>query len=1045
MPTLDANVTNLRAIALLALLSLTWSAARAQAPNTDAPGSVGPIANVDPLDITGRDFAGQRLPLEAVDGPIRMRAARTWAWEEPARVAPGGRRLHPVRRLFLEGDVLVELGPYDRFSARSATLWLKPINDVDPDADGRTWQVFAYFDEVGSGAVDAAVGLTADRLPVEAVIRADSPIELRTDARLDRRPDDALVFDGEGVLASYLRRLVRGDRPGSGPSAFDASRVLRPAEPRFETGDGEATAEEIEDFLNALPPASGGRPIFADEGIVTLSVGNLTLSRSETENSIIASGGVVVQYAEADSSRILQMDAERAVIFLKPGPLASLVTLAPEDIYGIYLEGDVVATDGEYTLRGPRVYYDLTSDRALILDAVFWTYDARRRMAVYLRAEAIRQEADNQFSAERATLANTAFFSPHLAVGVRDITLRREPIPGGGGRRTIADARGVTLRGGGVPFFYIPRLKGDPEAIPLEAIGYGDSRGSGPVISTTWDLATLLGVEKPKGVDVDILADAYFERGAGLGANIDWDRGANEGGLFTYMLPQDSGTDRSRSGSEIDRDDEFRGLVLFENRWTINDRWTLLSEAAHVSDELFVDVFFRELGRNRREFTNRLALRYIEENEAFYAIGQINSNDFTPNEYLLQSQGYTVDRLPELSYHRIGDDVLESVAPGLLSYFAEYRYSRMRFNFVEPTASELGFTTRNRSLAAFGLDPNDTLGDRLRASGLNEDEVNRFDMRHELSSQLAAGPVNLTPFAVGRLTAYDSNFSGFSPNEEDRVRLWGSVGIRAATQFHRVDNSVESRLFDLHRIRHIIEPGVTVMHSGSTIDSVNLPVYDESVESIIEGTLTRIGVRQTWQTYRGGPGRWRSVDVLELDTAVVITSDDADRDSTIGRYFEYRPELSNAGEYFTADATWRVSDAVALAGSTIYDFEANQAARHSAGALVQHSPRFSSFAEVRFINPVDSTYLDFGANYEITKKYNAAFAASWDADEDEFQRLSVQITREFPNAELGFSISRNEVTDDTSFGFILRPLGFGQSFGVRGVGSRTGNGSAGGV
>lgn len=1002
----------------------------------DAFRDVARVVNVDPLDVTGRDFAGQRLPLEAVEGPITMRASRASVWAEAPRVAEGGRALHPVRRVYLEGDVVVELGPYDRFAARSAALWLKRIDDIDPDADAQTWQVFAYFDEVGSGAVDAAVGVTADRLPVEAIVRLTGPITLRTDTNRSERAENAVVYDGERTLASYLRRLLRGDA-GPSEAAFRAGRALAPAEPVFETGDGDLTAGEIEEALERLPPTDRGAPIFASDGIVTLSVGDLTLVTGENENAVLATGGVVVQYAEPDSSRVLQLDADRAVVFLTPGPVRNLVSLDPTDVLGIYLEGGVVATDGRYTLRGPEMYYDIARDRALVLDGVFWTYDAQRRLPLYLRADSIRQEASNQFSAERATLANSAFFTPHLSVGVRDVTLTRES-RAEGDTRTIADARGITLRGGDLPFFYIPRLKGDPEAIPLEAVGYGDSRGSGPVISTTWDLATLIGVEKPRGLDVDILVDAYFERGVGLGTNTTWDRGANAGSLYAYTLPNDSGTDLTRSGGEIERDDEFRGMALFENIWTINDRWTLYSELAHVSDETFVDAFFRDMGRTRREFTNRLALRYREENEAFFAIGQNSFNDFTPNDYLLQSPGATVERLPELSYHRIADDVFDETAPGLVSYFAEYRYSRMRFNFVEPTAAELGFISRRDALAAFGLRPGDSIGDALRAQGLSEDEVNRFDMRHELSAQLASGPIKLTPFVVGRMTAYDDPFTEFSPNEEDRVRLWGAVGARAATQFHSVNNAVESRLLDLHRIRHIVEPSVTVMHAGTTIDRVDLPEYDPNVESLLEGTITRFGVAQTWQTYRGGPGRWRSVDVLRVDAELVVTSDDADRESPFGRYFEYRPELSNAGEYFTGEAVWRVSDAVALSGATIYDFDANQAARHSVGAMVQHGRSFSSYAELRFLNPQDSTYLDLGARYELTKKYTVNAFASWDADEDDFQRVTLQIARRFPNAEMGFSISRNEVTDETSFGFLVSPLGLGQAFGVRGVGSAAG-------
>ena len=44
-------------------------------------------------------------------------------------------------------------------------------------------------------------------------------------------------------------------------------------------------------------------------------------------------------------------------------------------------------------------------NKALLLDAVFWTYDEDRRLPLYLRADVIRQESQQEFSGERARTA----------------------------------------------------------------------------------------------------------------------------------------------------------------------------------------------------------------------------------------------------------------------------------------------------------------------------------------------------------------------------------------------------------------------------------------------------------------------------------------------------------------------------------------------------------------------------------------------------------------------------------------------------------------
>ena len=56
------------------------------------------------------------------------------------------------------------------------------------------------------------------------------------------------------------------------------------------------------------------------------------------------------------------------------------------------------------------MYYDVQAQRALVMDAVFSTYDRKLRQQIYVRAGALRQESASQWSATGATVANSAFF-----------------------------------------------------------------------------------------------------------------------------------------------------------------------------------------------------------------------------------------------------------------------------------------------------------------------------------------------------------------------------------------------------------------------------------------------------------------------------------------------------------------------------------------------------------------------------------------------------------------------------------------------------------
>ncbi|TVQ61329.1 MAG: LPS-assembly protein LptD [Phycisphaerales bacterium] len=764
--------------------------------------------------------------------------------------------------------------------------------------------------------------------------------------------------------------------------------------------------------------------MLARDGVITVFAPDRTLVSGEEENALIVEGGVVLQHIDRVGGRTVQLSAERAVVFLSPGPIAETLRMGPDDVRGVYLEGNVVATDGGYTLRGPRVFYDVATDRAIVLDAVFWTYNETRGMPLYVRAGAIRQEAQNQWSARRVVVSNTSFAEPHLSLGAETITIERsERI--NAPDRLIVDARGGAFRLGDTPVLPLPRYRGDLINTPLRSVTVG-SRSGRPLVRTTWDMLALAGEEPSDTLQADLLLDGYFSRGPAVGADLEWDNNEVEGGAFGYII-HDDGTDRLSSGARIDQDNEVRGMILFENRWRINEEWSLFLEAAYLSDETFVDAFFPSLAVTRREFASSLYLRRLDERSVFSLEARGNFNDFTANQYLLQSQGFNVERLPEVRYSRVADSFMD----GALTYTSETSLSRLNMRFTRPRLSELGFDTSARSRAGFGLEPGDSLADQLRMQGFSQSPVARFDSRHEITAPLEFGALRVTPFAVGRVTAYDDNFSDFAPDENDKHRLFGALGVRLWTSFQRIDDGVSSSVLDLHRMRHIIEPSFTIWHGESSRSSDTYPVYDTRVEDLATGTAFRAGVSNTWQTMRGGPGQWRSVDWLTIRTDYIWSSNDADRRSPVGRWFESRPELSNLGEYATADVIWQTTDSIALSSNVIYDFEEDDVARVSAGVLLDHGHGVASYAEVIHLEPRDSTVIDFGARWDASRRYSFAANAVYDADRDDFQTMAFDIERRFPQWSLDVSISRDRIRDDTVLAVRVRPAG---ASGLRGSG-----------
>ncbi len=1043
----------------------------AQGPAVDAGARA---ADVDVSQITGRDFGGVKLASSVQAGDLVIRANRAWVWSEGGggnEVGPDGLPLG-TQRMYLQGDVSVQLGKYT-FTAAQAVVWVRlaGVGGAGPgsDPDRQVREIAIQFDRVSDPGSQAGFAQAADRLLVTA--RADGIVSMRADSLSTGRPGVGGAAEAE---ANFLReseqRFARHLRQLAGAEVAGAAEIVGVPAPGVVAGPilpGRARPYEPNSPIAKRPavtlsetPVGGAGvaadPLFTKGGVVTFAVGTrastaptapefgdpvgnsdfIRLVRGEEggDNTLLLTGGVALQYTDLRKTRNLMITAERAVVFLQPGPIADMGRFGAEQLRGVYLEGDVVATDGQYTLRGPRVFYDLNNNRAVMAEAVFSTVDPKLGIPIYVRAKTLRQEAANRFTAEGARLATSSFFEPVFSVGASTITVSQAPPEAPGeGPRTYFESGMLSLRAGGVPFFVLPGFSGEIVDIPLEDIRVENSSESGGAIKTTWNVMSLLGIRKIEGLKIRALIDGYFDRGIALGTRTNWDTtgrpGAQlKGGVLAYTLPSDSGRDVLSTGVKQEVDDEFRGIVLADNIWQLTPSWTLTGEVAAISDARFVDAFFREQGQEGREFTTAAELRYLESNQRFGVLAKANLQDFVSNQYLVQSQGYSVNKLPEISYARIADDILPGVQPGLLTWTHEYSASRMRFVFDNTLVSGLGFNNDFLAQRTFGVNANQSIADRLRAAGYTREDVMRANTRQELVATFDVLGIKVSPFVVGQFTAYDQKVGEFNAiadaqARDEQFRGFWAGGSRFSTTFTRIDDEVESGLFDLHRLRHIVEPNATVWSGGTTLTQGNLPVYDDTVESINNGSAVRAGINQTWQTQRGGPGRWRSVDVLKLSTDLVHSTADADKESPIGRFNESRPEYSFLGDYFTADLAWQATDVVGLVFSTVYDFDDNQPARTVAGGTIQHAPDFSSYAQVRYLNALDATYFDAGVMYTLTKKYTIGGGMTYDTDVNELQDVSATLRRRFSDATLGVRVGYNNIIGETSVSAVFEPMG----------------------
>lgn len=948
----------------------------------------------DSVRISGDRLSGVVLPVQPQQGPIELRATRAHTWV-----------VDDTNRLFLEGDVLVRLADHE-FRGNEAVVWMNRL----PTRDGLVNQIAVYFDRVRDSGKRAGLGAEGRGLLITGSSRGGAALEVTL--RTEGRPaGNALVGEGEQRLAEYIRRLLAEPPdlarvPQVKPPKVADQPVVTPGGAPADVAKQAALPTRIE-----LPgdPADQQIPIFVPGGPVTFLADQVNVIEGDYENAVVATGSLVVEYVD-DRGREewdrLVLSAERGVLFTDPIPLTEMATgLRRESVHGIYLEGNVVASDDQYTVRCQRVYYDVERNRAIMLDSVLRTYSREINRPVYARASELRQVAENEWTAAKARISTSEFFTPHISIGASQVTVTQQDVEGPDGRETRFDSRNNTLNIGDTPIFWWPRLSGTTESIPLKGVSIGENDNDGIRIETRWDLYALLGKPRPAGVDTDFKLDGYTERGIGTGLEFAYDFSQSHGLVDVYGM-YDTGEDRTSAGRDVEPDREFRGLALWEHREQLGPDKDLFLQLSYISDPTFVTALREDDFEERREYETSAYYRDVSDQVGFTALTQYHLNNFISNDYLLASRQYHVNKVPELTYHRFADMWFD----GQVRYDSEYRLSRMQFDFDTSTPRELGL--RAESLPGIGLD--DEIREVFRERGFASEYVARFDTRHEWTMPLTWGEINVDPFVVGRATAYDSDFEEFSSDADD-LRVFGSAGVQFSMTFQRVFNDVQSRLLDLHRLRHIVEPSILLWYGYSDVDQTDLPVYDPEVESIATGANARFGVRNTWQTQRGGPGYWRSVDFLILDTAVVFTSSDTDRESPVPQFFTFRPEYSQFGDHFDGTIIWNVSDTLSLVSDLIYDFDESRVGRGSVGGELRHSPLLSTFVEFRYIDPSDTELLDVGWNYQITPRYRVSLVPQWDFRNDEFRSLRVRLVRSFPEFDFILAVRHDEIRGQTTF------------------------------
>lgn len=910
------------------------------------------VGLAQPLVPLADDVSKPLLPTGILRYDVHIDGQLMYLWE-------AGDAQHVIH---VVGDFAMTVGGR-KLHARQAIVWM--TSRRHDTIDYRQFEVFLFRD----ARVLEPAGTITEGPILFVTVSSMGEVSVSADRRTFASSAETAVYRD----ASAVRDAVRRGLPGA-PETVPVTRITSPAD--------ESKKKPAPEFAYAAENTS----------FTTLADGR---------RIITCTGRVNVFRGDSGDGNTLELRADAAVVFLRAEDASSdeiapklqareeqVEALAGAGVDAIYLEGDIRMVFGDRTIRAKRLYYDLLHDRALILDAVFFTVIPDRNLPLYLRAETIRQLSDGEFSAENASVTTSEFHTPHYHIGAQRVELiDRTPRSLAGQRVGIARGsfklHNATFNLYNTPVFYWPTAGGDVRVgeSSLRGVSIGASGDFGLSIETEWDLFNLLSLERPEGFTAELHMDYFDERGPATGLDVNYVTD-DYFGLFRGYLIEDSGEDNLGRFRDNQPDRTTRGRTTWRHRHYLPDDWELTLELSYISDRGFLEEYFEHEFDEGKDQETLVYAKKQRDNWAFTALGQVRLNDFFTQ----------TERLPDFGFHIVGQPLGDAV-----TWFSENRVGVVRYRAAE---KEFFLLLRQGS------------------DGPSSGSTARVDTRQEFELPLDVGPVRLVPFVSLRGTAWDD-----SPDDGGLARGFATYGVRGSMFLSRVYADFESDLLDVHGLRHVIKPQIVAFASHSNRDSDELFPFDRRIEGIDDFSGVALGVRQRWQTKRGPIDGRRSVDWITLDVELGLFSDSRSADRTYGFTSFTRPETSVSRNYVSADFIWRINDATALLSEMNYDVNDGEVDLFNVSLAVERTPRFSYLFGYRFIEETNSNLMGFGMNYKIDRKHMIAFREEFDLARGETLDFSIGYVRKYPRWYVALTFDLDEAEDNAGVSISVWPEG----------------------
>jgi len=709
---------------------------------------------------------------------------------------------------------------------------------------------------------------------------------------------------------------------------------------------------------------------------------------------------------------LLEFIADSAVIYYRGdefdfgGEDGADNVAAGGSVESVYFKGNIVMTEGPRTIRADELFYDFRTRKALAVNAEMRTFDPARGIPIYLRAARLRGVSEDVFKAEDVTLTTSEFYLPQVSLNASEMVLTdTTSIDARTGKKLDkgsydAVLEDVEVKYGTTTILKWPRIRTNFERpdLAIKKMRLGHDSEMGTTLETQWYLARLLGRKEPAGVDSLLGLDYFSERGPGAGLEVEYRRDDYFGEMLGYILSDDGEDDLGRTRMNRQPPRETRGRYSFRHRQYLPYDWQVTAELSYLSDENFLESFYRSEFNTGKAQETLLHLKRLKDNWAFSLLTKARINDFET----------MTEELPTVEYHLKGASLWDHK----LTFYSDTQVSRFR--------------------------------DRMGGAGGSPHYTFAFT-RNEIDLPLLLNTVKLVPYIAGSYAFEDK--SGFTTRLDGRVNRrgddsvgLGEVGVRVSTMLWKEDQFLRSRFWDLNGMRHIIKPHFEAAFYEATDDTVDMrDTYN-------------FGLSQRWQSRRGSAKHLRSFDWMRLDVDATWVEENASGAlDPAGRYgpavyiwndpaipFGVRRTTNLFGmvrDSINADYMWRLSDTTAMLSDLNYDIRSGVVQQFDIGVTRYVYPDVSFYVGSRYLRPVIVSVpaqgvFEQGSNsvvaaitYALGSRYTAVFSQEYNFDYGKSVRNELTIVRRYHRMYYGLTLAADESLDRQSVMFSIWPQG----------------------